>query len=398
MNDDGTADIKAKPQPSTWEWLPGIAAAALAALYFFAAEPGGTLSRFCFFVGLALVPGLLWRLAGRSSWTVQRMCFAAGLVAFVLDNPDLRPDRDTFAAILDRWPLVMLGFLVSFTQPLWGALRTRRLLLDSGVGISLYESLKLCLAGSFFNIFLPGSTGGDAYRVYAVSRGYQTRLGPAIASITLDRLLGLPSLILVVVLGMALDYEFFRKNAFLTRLIPFLALAGAVCLLLVVYLALAGKNRGGDGGTAPDAGRGDAPTGWCKRTHAMIANNVKRPATLPLALWYGFMSHLACIVSCLCFGLALGVRGVPEPRYFLIVPMAMTINAIPGSPGGVGQGELAMATLLDMAAPGNANAQTGVMVMLLFRLTNMLIGLVGGVYYAVGKEKPPRVPPPSGNP
>ena len=370
--------------PSKWEWVPIIALAALAVVYFSFAKPGGAVSRFAFFVGLGLVPGALWRLAGRSSWNVHRVFFAASLIAFVLNNPELRPNRDTWAKIVENWPIVTLGFLISFTQPLWGMLRTQRLLTDSGVKISKYDSLKLCLSGSFFNIFLPGSTGGDAYRVYAITHGYRTKLGPAIASITLDRLLGLPSLILVVLLGMLLDYDFFRGNRILAGLIPFISVAGGVCLVLVIYLAFAGKAR-----RREDWGRpyesADTPLGWLRRTHVMIATNVKRPATLPLALWYGFMSHIACIAACLFFGVALGVKGVPALRYFLIVPMAMTINSIPGAPGGVGQGELAMATLLDMAAPGQGNAQEGVMVMLLFRLSNMVLGVIGGAFYAMGK-------------
>lgn len=44
-----------------------------------------------------------------------------------------------------------------------------------------------------------------------------------------------------------------------------------------------------------------------------------------------------------------------------------------------------MATLLEMAGPGDANAQAGVMIMLLFRITNMLMGLIGGIFYATGK-------------
>ena len=380
---------------SVWEWLPPLAVVVLAVLYFTAAKPGGNMARFCLFVGVGLLPGTLWRLAGRSSWNVHRVFFAAGLIAFVLDNPALRPDRATWERMLGNWPLVTLGFLISFTQSLWGMLRTHRLLTDSGVAIGMMETLKLCLCGSFFNIFLPGSTGGDAYRVYAITRGHGTRLAPAIASISLDRFLGLPSLILVVVMGMVLDYEFFRANRILSKLIPFIAGAGLVCLILVAYLVNAGKAHR-SGRIVPvshDGIAGAGPRGWLRRirallrrTHAMIATNITRPATLPLALLYGFLSHLACIASCQCFGYALGVEGVPALRYYLIVPMAMAINSIPGAPGGVGQGELAMAELLEMAGPGLGNAQAGVMIMLLFRLSNMAVGLAGGALYAMGKR------------
>ncbi len=369
-----------KPRISRWEWIPVILVPCLASVHLLAAGSAAALSRPALFVGLSLVPGAVCRLAGGSSWNVHRVFFALGLAAFVLENPDLRPDGESWLKIGEHWRLVAAGFAASFTQSAWGTLRMHRLLTDSGVEISKHDAFKLVLAGSFFNIFLPGSTGGDAYRVYAVTRGYKTKLAPAIASITLDRLLGLPALVFVVLLGMALDYGFFRANRLLAGLIPFIGGAAAVCALLVCYLALAGRKR-----RSPERAAEENP-GRLRRIHDMAATNVKRGTTLPLALFHGFMSHIACIVSCLCFGLALGVEGVPPLRYFLIVPMAMTINAIPGAPGGVGQGELAMATLLDMAAPGMGNARTGVMVMLLFRLSNMAAGLVGGAFYAAGKK------------
>ncbi|MCC8189475.1 MAG: flippase-like domain-containing protein [Planctomycetes bacterium] len=376
---DTTTHSRRLTAPSRWEWLPVAALALLAAVYW-RSPAGSTASRFAFFVGLGLVPGVLWRLTGRSAWHVHRVAFACGLVGFVLDNPDLRPDGATLEQLASRWPWVLLGIGIAFTQPLWGALRTRRLLTDSGIPIGLPATFRLALIGSFFNVFLPGATGGDAYRVYAISRGYATRLAPAIASISLDRFLGLPSLILVVLVGMLVDYRFFLSNRILTGLVPFLAAAGVVCLALVVYLALAGRAGRVPAADGPETG----VRGWLRRTNRLIAKNITRPGTLPLALFYGFASHVACILSCQLFGRALAVEGVPFLRYWLIVPMAMAINAIPGAPGGVGQGELAMAKLVDLAGPGHGNAQLGVMIMLLFRLANLAIGLAGGLLYALG--------------
>lgn len=382
--ENAVADVTART-PSRWEWLPLLAVPALAAAHLLAAS-GGSVSRLTLFVGLSLVPGSLYRLSGRRSWNVHRVCFALGLVAFVLENPKLRPDRENFGKILDNWPLAALGFLVSFTQPVWGMLRSRRLLVDSGVRLSAWEAQKLILGGSFFNIFLPGSTGGDGYRIYAVAREHKAKWSTAIASVTLDRFLGLPALIAVVFVGMLLDYRFLAASGVFSDMIEYIAAAAVVCLLLVLYLVFAGKSRRRlERAPADSGGAEGGPAGWLGRAHHMIATSVKRPATLPLALTYGFLSHVSCIVSCLCFGLALGVQGVPPLRYFLIVPMAMAVNAIPGSPGGVGVGELAMAKFLDMASPGFDNEQAGVLIMFLFRLSNIAVGLVGGLVYATGK-------------
>lgn len=381
MGINGHIVVENKPL-SKYEWIPPIVLALLILVHFFVAKPDGSLAKLTLFISVGLIPGTLVRLLGKPSWGTHRVCFALSLVAFVLHNPKLRPDADTLRKMLANWHYVTLGFLIAFTQPIWGGLRAHRLLADSGVAISQMQTLKLTLVGNFFNIFLPGSTGGDAYRIFAIVKKFHGKLGSAVASITLDRFLGLPSLILVVCCGMILDYDFFRSNRILTNLVPFIAGAAVVCLLFIGYLILAGKS----GRSTEDAGAADdSRRSWPARLHAMVAANVKSHATLPLCLMYGFFAHLATIGACLCFGAALGVEGVPGLRYFLIVPMAMTINAIPGAPGGVGQGELAMATLLDIAHPDAGNAQVGVMVMLLFRLANMALGLVGGALYASGK-------------
>ncbi|MDR1520207.1 MAG: flippase-like domain-containing protein [Planctomycetota bacterium] len=315
---------------------------------------------------------------GRKSWKVHRVCFALALLAYVIVNPSLRPGADVWRRVSENWGLTLLGFGISFTQPLWGALRLHRLLEDCGFALTRLKAFCFCLAGSFFNIFLPGSTGGDAYRVYALSRDGGAGIGSALATISLDRLLGLPSLILVILFGMTLDYRFLLANRMLAKMIPFVAAAGAICLFMVFYLAWAGKS-GRRRKDAPAAGGGRL-----RRLHNLIAGNVKRPATLPLTLFYGGLAHLATIASCQCFGEALGISGVPWMRYYLLVPMAMAINSIPGAPGGVGQGELAMASLLDLAAPGGDNSRVGVALMLLFRSSNMAIGLTGGIFHALG--------------
>jgi uncharacterized protein (TIRG00374 family) len=236
-------------------------------------------------------------------------------------------------------------------------------------------------------MLLPGSTGGDAYRVYVLGSRNGTGIGSAIATVSLDRFLGLPSLLLTVFLGMILDWRFFVENQALSGMVPVIAVAGGICLFLIGYLVLAGKGRRRVGKIAPGKAEDNRPAGRLLRLHRLLADNVRSPATLPLTLLYGALAHLATIAACQCFGASLGVSGIPWVRYCLIVPMALAINAIPGAPGGVGQGELAMAALLAMASPDGANAQAGVALMLLFRFSNIAIGLAGAVAYAAGGRR-----------
>lgn len=376
MTNEATTDKPAHKALSAWEWLPAGLLAVLA-IVFLATSAESGLHRFSLYIGLGLAPGVLWRLAGKSSWTVHRVCFAVVLVAYLFANPKLRPAATDLDKIVAHWRLVALGLAVSLSQPIWGALRLRLLLADSGIAIGFLPTLKLCLSGSFFNIFLPGATGGDLYRIYVLSAGERRRAGQAVAAITLDRFLGMPPLVLLVLAAAWLDRDFAFGQATLSSLMTFIVVTAVVCLGLMAYLWLGRGKLDKPPAPGEKAGR-------LRRLHRLLVSHVTAPATLPLTLFYGFWSHVAVIVACICFGRALGVEGIPVLRYFLLVPLASAINAIPGSPGGIGQGEIAMAALLDLAAPGMGNAQAGVVVMLLTRLANILIGLAGGVFYVLG--------------
>jgi uncharacterized membrane protein YbhN (UPF0104 family) len=223
--------------------------------------------------------------------------------------------------------------------------------------------------------------------VYVLGCRNGTGIGSAIATVSLDRFLGLPSLLLTVFFGMILDRRFLAGNRALSGMVTAIAISGGICLFLIGYLVLAGEGCRQADKIASGEAANNRPAGRLLRLHRLLAKNVRRPATLPLALLYGALAHVAAIVACQCFGAALGVSGIPWMRYCLIVPMALTINAIPGAPGGVGQGELAMAALIAMASPDGANAQAGVALMLLFRFSNIVIGLVGAVAYVTGERR-----------
>jgi uncharacterized membrane protein YbhN (UPF0104 family) len=234
------------------------------------------------------------------------------------------------------------------------------------------------LAGFFFNQFLPGSTAGDLYRIYALAGGRRRHFPTATAAISLDRCLGMPPMFLMLILAALAEWDFVFGSERLATLLTFVASASLVLLFLLFLLWLAHRRLRG----TPPAGE---KPGWIRRVHDTLASNLSRSATLPLVLAYGLFSHVATVLACLCFATAIGVTGIPAGHYFLLVPLAMAVNAIPGAPGGLGQGEIAMATLFDLAAPGAGNAGAGVTVMFILRLANLVSGLLGGVLYALGK-------------
>lgn len=90
--------------------------------------------------------------------------------------------------------------------------------------LSELENLKLYMLGMFYNLFLPGGIGGDAYKVYWLKKNQETKLNHLIWATLLNRvsgLFGLVILILVVVTFISFDFNY--KN-YLFTLIPVLYL------------------------------------------------------------------------------------------------------------------------------------------------------------------------------
>ena len=73
------------------------------------------------------------------------------------------------------------------------AWRWRWLLADFGLPVPYRVLLELVLIGNYFNLFLPGSLGGDAYRAIGLAR-YSTQTLRPVATVIIERFTGLIAL------------------------------------------------------------------------------------------------------------------------------------------------------------------------------------------------------------
>ena len=94
---------------------------------------------------------------------------------------------------------VALGFLV--VASLLISTRWWRLLVLGGCGTSWWTAVRLTYVGLFFNVVLPGSTGGDLARAYIVVRDHPERRAKALMSVLLDRILGLVAMALLATIA-----------------------------------------------------------------------------------------------------------------------------------------------------------------------------------------------------
>lgn len=65
----------------------------------------------------------------------------------------------------------------------------------ASIFVSEATNLRLYWLGMFYNLFLPGGIGGDAYKVYFLHRNFYTPIKTAFTAIVLDRITGLLALL-----------------------------------------------------------------------------------------------------------------------------------------------------------------------------------------------------------
>ena len=241
----------------------------------------------------------------------------------------------------------------------------------AGAPLSQIAAQRGLFVGLFFNQTLPSSIGGDAVRIWLVSRG-GAALGAAVASVLLDRALGLAALAWVSVLGAWAMLG--MGGAWLGIVSILLAFAAIICFALLVACG---------GG----AGRWLERRPWTRpmRSAAKAARRLVRMRRLGLAvLAQSLAVHLLLVAAAVLIFRALGA---PAPFFFLLgaVPLVMLLAVAPVSLGGWGVRETAMVAALSPVAISPADSLTGAV---LLGLGMLLTGIPGGVWWLAARNAP----------
>ncbi len=280
-------------------------------------------------------------LARRALTFLLRIALAALLVVWLL-----RSDRLDAQLILDLGfssrvvVLTLLGAASVFTGQLLLAVRLRWLLARQQLTVPFRRALGLTLIGSFFGAILPGLVSGDAVKavyLFGDSTGSRSR---AVAAVLIDRILGLYSLFLVGTLALA--------GASLGSLLPqrpaVLWIAPLVVTGLTLALVLAG---------AP----GTARAGWVQRLSprtperlrklvSALHHSLRDTKLCAGAILLSLINHGLVIVTYILAGHLLG-DAIRPLTHLVVDPLAMVLNVVPLTPGGIGITEGAFSFLFE---------------------------------------------------
>ena len=277
--------------------------------------------------------------------------------------------------------------------------RWQLLLAQVGVRERLPRLTVLYFNGQFFSLFLPTSAGGDAYRIYEVSRRGQPFLRVFFATLQ-ERLLGLG---VVMLIGLA-------ATLYYLRLLPGSLAAPLVLVQAAAALAVAGLLYPGPLLALAGRWRPAMMPGWLGRlARGGLAERLAsagrtlrelprlRPGTCVLVVGLTVAANLLGIAGYAIVGRSLGL-GVGFSAYCMVVPVVWVVRMLPVSLNGIGVGEGAFVFLAGLFAIPADKAL--VLALAMFGLQTA-VALVGGLLLAARVlrgplRRSPAAPPPAG--
>jgi uncharacterized protein (TIRG00374 family) len=276
-------------------------------------------------------------------------------------------------------PTVALVLAALFGLALLTAWRWSWLVHALGLALSAADAVRYTLYGIFFNLVVPGATGGDVVKAYYAARrtGVATK---AVVSVFVDRAVGLFALVLLA--GAILFLGPDREGHALPR-----AIVGAVLGAVLVFVALVLSRRARRAlGLSALLNRLPFRHVWLE-VDAAFRLYRRHPGSLGLGLLVSLGNHAASAACAWLLARALGLEEVSLGAALAIVPVVTLLSAVPLLPGGWGVGEVAFAFFF---APLGVAPSEAVGWSVVYRLAVLATGLPGGVLWLLARGHPGR--------
>jgi uncharacterized membrane protein YbhN (UPF0104 family) len=287
-----------------------------------------------------------------------------------------------------EWPVLLTALPVCLAAVTITILRWHLLVHALGLDFSVRQTLRAGFLGYLANLLPLGLVAGDSLKAVMLIHANPQRKTEAVASVLVDRVLGLYALLLLA--------------------------AGASLLLPKEQLALlATEDRhviqrlcGGVQGLALLASLGLGVMGipavtrsrlWDRLEHAPLIGGVlhrlvgamrtyrRRGNLLLAAVGVSLLVHLLYVAAVVLITLGIGLAPSQRPAVgsiFVIVPPSMIAGALP-----IGAYEVTITLLFRAASPPLAPPNVGLVIALAYRLIQISIATIGVGYWLAGRRE-----------
>ncbi|WP_136467313.1 lysylphosphatidylglycerol synthase transmembrane domain-containing protein [Flagellimonas onchidii] len=270
--------------------------------------------------------------------TALKIVVSAALIYFIFTKIQL---EDVIKTLKNSNPFyLILGVLLVVLSKVLAAFRLNLYFHQIEVKITQLSNLKLYLLGMFYNLFLPGGIGGDAYKGYVIQKKYKSGTKRVVSVLLLDRLSGMLLIfIYACILALLLEQTLFKTYNWVFVL-------GIPLSILVFW--------------------------WLNKKFFSYASPI---------FWKSFgysafvqFSQLVCIL-CILKSLSIELQTI---EYLFIFLVSSIVSVIPLTIGGIGSREI---TFLYGAKWLGLDAGASISISFVFFLMTALISFLGIVYH-----------------
>jgi glycosyltransferase 2 family protein len=304
-----------------------------------------------------------------------KACLAIAILVWLARSGKL--DFSRMAVALAHWPMLVVIVAVIYLQIVITAWRWELLLRAQGFMIGISLAVRLNLIGSLFNMVIPGAVGGDVMKAYYVTRDATGRKAEAVATILLDRVVGLMGLLMLAGAVALWNLRSIGENPPLMALC--IATIAAACgSIVALFVAVRFGWR-----FSPRNPSGRVARVWCRFLAALDGYRQNR-TILPATILVSMLCHAAACSTIYVAMLAIGAPAIPLRYFLLAAPLGLVATALPLAPAGIGVGQVAFLSLFQIVAP--ASASNAVNALTVYQTLVLLVCTTGFIPYLTHKR------------
>ena len=247
----------------------------------------------------------------------------------------------------------------------------------------MLDAFRLGFLGFLFNFVSAGAVGGDLFKAFFIARSQPGRRAEAVATVLVDRMIGLYALLLLTsgVILLGVNTQTSTELQTLSQMTIGATAVGGVGILM---LMVPGFTSGAVSEMLTGLPR-IGPVLGKLITAVRIYRN--RWPTLLVAVLMSLGVHTLLATAIYLIARAIFPHVPTFSEHLIIVPLSMVAGALPFTPAGFGAFELAIQQLYAIVPSAQNIDVVAVLVALVYRLMTIIVATVGMVIYWTSKSE-----------
>jgi glycosyltransferase 2 family protein len=320
--------------------------------------------------------------------TLAKLAVSAFLIGYLVFRAAHDPQFGQLLAGKKNWPVLLCALPVCLFAVTITILRWHLLIHALGLSFSVRETLRAGFLGYLANLLPFGLVAGDSLKAVMIIHRNPRRKTEAVASVFVDRVLGLFALLLLAAIAsLLLPAEQLARledndRAAIVRLCWCVEAASVMASIGLAVMLIPAVTRS---------------RLWDLLEHTPLVGPIlhklvgamrayrQRVDLLLAAIGVSLVVHLSYVFAILLMTLSIGIAEQDRPSpssVFVIVPPSMIAGALP-----IGFYEVAITLLFRAASPPGAPENTGLLIALAYRIIQISIATIGVGYWLAGRSE-----------